>query len=80
MNVNDVQAWIGIVGVILGAGIGYGALTQRISSLEARTKTLESNLELFERGLYTKMDSVLDKVNQLALTVGRLEERISRTL
>ena len=80
MTVNDIQSWVGIVGVILGAGIGYGALVQRISSLEARTKALESNLELFERGLYTKMDAVLEKVNQLSNTVGRLEERISKTL
>jgi len=80
MSVNDIQAWVGIVGIILGAGIGYGALVQRINSLEARTKALEANHEAFERSLYGKMDTVLDKVNQLALTVGRLEERISKTL
>lgn len=80
MNAPDIQSWLGIVGVIAGAGIGYGALTQRITSLEARTKQLEAVVAENEKDNIRKLDQVLDSVNKLGTSLARIEERIHKSL
>lgn len=66
--------------MILGAGIGYGALVQRITSLESRTKQLEAVVTENEREHNRKLDQVLDSVNKLGTVVARIEERIHKAL
>lgn len=80
MNASDLQSWFGIVGVILGAGIGYGALIQRITSLEARTKQLESVVSENEKEHNRKLDQVIESINKLSTTMARVEERIHKSL
>lgn len=80
MNAGDLQSWLGIAGVIAGAGIGYGALTQRITSLEARTKQLEAVVAENEKDNIRKLDQVLDSVNKLGTSLARIEERIHKSL
>lgn len=80
MNASDAQSWFGIAGVILGAGIGYGALVQRITSLEARTKQLEQAVTENEKEANRKLDHVIDSINKLSNTMARIEERIHKSL
>lgn len=80
MNASDLQAWLGILGVILGAGIGYGALVQRITSLEARTKQLEGVVSENEKEHNRKLDLVLESMNRLGTSIARIEERIHKSL
>lgn len=80
MNASELQSWFGIIGVVLGAGIGYGALTQRITSLEARTKQLEGVVADNEKEANRKLDLVLDSINRFSTSLARIEERIHKTL
>lgn len=80
MNVSDAQSWLGVLGMILGAGIGYGALTQRITSLEARTKQLEALVAENEKEGNRKLDQVIDSINKLHIMASRIEERIHKTM
>jgi len=80
LNASDLQSWLGIGGIVAGAGIGYGALTQRITSLEARTKHLEGVVSENEKEQNRKLDMVLDSVNKLSNTMARIEERIHKSL
>lgn len=50
MNAQDVALWIGIASSIGGAAVGYGTLTEKVSTLEANTDAthLESRLTKLE--------------------------------
>jgi chromosome segregation ATPase len=50
MNAQDVALWIGIASSIGGAAVGYGTLTEKVSTLEASTDAthLEARLTKLE--------------------------------
>lgn len=84
---DTINSTVGIViavgGVLLGAGVGYGALIGRIKSLEARqsanevvTAKIETKLfELVDRTL-SRVDAVAHQVTSLANVVTRIDERV----
>ncbi len=80
MSPAEIQSWIGLAGLVFGAGIGYQALNGRIKSLEDRTAKIESNVADFEKENAKKLDVVISTMNDLKTAMARVEERIHKSL
>ena len=80
MEVKEIATWVGLVGTISGAAIGYGTLTEKVAALEAATDAtyLESRLTKLETRIEDNdVGSIGKDIEQLRGANQRLADRVS---
>jgi len=66
--------------VVFGAGVAYQSLHSRIKSLENRADQSEKLAVEDKKEITHKLDTVLNAQNELKVGMGRIEERIHKSL
>ena len=80
MNAQDVALWIGIASSIGGAAVGYGTLTEKVSTLEASTDAtyLEARLTKLETRIEDNdIGKIGTEIQQLRGEIEKLDQRVS---
>ncbi len=80
MKPQDVALWIGIASSIGGAAVGYGTLTEKVSTLEASTDAtyLEARLtKLKTRKEDNDIGKIGTEIQQLRGEIEKLDQRVS---
>ncbi len=81
MEVKEVTTWVGLIGTICGAAVGYGTLTEKVSALESATDAtyLESRLTKLETRIEDNDVRTIGKeIEQLRGANQRLSDKVSR--
>jgi chromosome segregation ATPase len=80
MKPQDVALWIGIASSIGGAAVGYGTLTEKVSTLEASTDAtyLEARLTKLETRIEDNdIGKIGTEIQQLRGEIEKLDQRVS---
>ena len=80
MNAQDVALWIGIASSIGGAAVGYGTLTEKVSTLEASTDAthLEARLTKLEVRIEDNdIGQIGTEIQQLRGELEKLDQRVA---